>query len=534
LCSENQEYNGVKEICEEPPAKCENGKVPRPEDDIGGGGNDCICPTTLPYIIDGVCSTCAEPKVRFESTNEPSDNEGECHCPLKQHWDGTNCIACPSGDNWIFNNNECERTCPNDLIWQKSEYGAESGTCVCPKEKPNLVDGVCRDCQQSGREYKDGICQCPVGTHYNTAQEKCITCTKEEPHYDEDMNICRKDCEATGRSWDAEIVNDNGGNGGCICETPLQWNEQKNKCVKGCPPERPVQDSFGCRRRRKSDCRNQDIDPETQKCVSKGAITVATWKARARHMCNQYLSGKITFKEGNIIAKDIYSMNNNQLPDNVGFVKAGSAKNSRGAYVFDKKQVLYPNVKGKGYSSILKNWRGPKGDGYGYNYDLPEQCPKCNSPTTCTSQERVVCPVYLLPYSTNPDYPAENSMFVTMITRENWISSCKKGYVPGSRVKNQPDDDWKCKLLKSKTNEDGSLIKAIPVPLPRWIVGEQDASNRPFWICPTDWDGVQIGRYNLGNQEGKHQFNLPGKKTPRFRGASGLSSSTSPKEIVEI
>ena len=152
-CVAPQEYNSVKELCEEPPKVCENGKINAPD----GMQEGCVCPEDKPHMIGDVCAACVAPKTNFISINEPADEVGECRCPESAiHYNKvTNeCIHCGEGDEWIFdttignNGGECRKECGDQFVWTLGTTGV--GSCACPKEKPHNVHGKCVNCADNG------------------------------------------------------------------------------------------------------------------------------------------------------------------------------------------------------------------------------------------------------------------------------------------------------------------------------------------------------------------------------------------------
>ena len=557
-CVHPQEYNPAKEICEEPPAVCENGKINAPEGSPTEG--ECVCPDDKPHFLGTLCGTCMEPRIRFESDNIPADDIGTCQCPHHAiHWNtvAQECIGCPEGDDWTFdvdlgNGGECRKECGGEYVWKPGSTGPESGMCVCPEGKPHNVHGKCVDCATNGGRntfheiecskqhgshsrrllllerkaekttkmsvdvgaLKCGVCDCPVEKpHYNGPQDKCVQCDNpRKPHWDDEYEECVSPCHG-GQIFMPEYDE-------CVCNPPTVWIATEGRCGQGCPEERPELDrSTGlCRRRKYTDCNPPFIDPVSQEC-KQGTMTEVTWQKRSAKICQMYISGLVTYREVQSIAIGAYQMNKGKLPMNV---REGMMKDTG-----------TDPTKAAGYKDILKNWRGPAGDARAYFYNLPSTCNQCMAQTpfpkgTNCADMGCECNNLIDPYNECPHYgdvinDEGLSMYVTLMSPETWKRSCKTIHTK-STSKNAVAADWKCNLKIPKA----LLEYGIPVPLPRFKVPNSEA----FWTCPAPWVPLPGTIMKVGGQRGRFKEVQVSSKattptTPTQRVANTVAVSTS-------
>ena len=487
-------FNSETGLCE---ASCSGGQV------IEEGTGNCICPEGEMLIknpTDGSeqCGKCVAPKLRYV--------DGACECPVdRPHFASSSneCLSCKDHSDggstrpwaWMAESERCELLCPegSGQIFKVPDLEPASkalvtgprGSCVCPKDTPHWVDGVCINCNdgrpksvfrafsqepstsalleeqhvkqrrflrstshqnaallQLSRQMLTktdqtipGRCVCPPDRE-NFAQSinKCVETCKDGAQWNDQSEQCEVPCD-TGMHFDAS-------KGACVCDPPTRMGVD-GLCQPGCPASRPVsKPEGGCRRRYAEDCRKIGKvlpDPVTQEC--RGQFTDATRIKWSREVCKLYLEGKITWRQLSNIVNDIVTANGGKIPK--------SMKGGTGAL---ENRITETD----GYKQVLKNWLTSKGDSKAVNYGI------------------------------EPRVDEDGNPYVTKLSYNTWQATCNKNSgAPSSR-----NPGWKCNWLKkSRTRapfHSGDANKgSLPVPLPR--IKPKDAGGE-FWVCPAPWD----------------------------------------------
>ncbi len=189
-----------------------------------------------------------------------------CICPSdKPNWDGTNCIACPSGTTW----NDVEKKCKGPAPAACPDGTLEGACCTTPGTKCKndggtlkcLTDPTCPNCvdtDTANDPYKKGTCYDTVNSVCGFTSGGCTdTCASNgavTEYYCAGSGTA-KSCMPTTKSCSSSDVCSYGvctstpgygGGGGCTWLTNFVDSNNNRICSSGCPPSYPNQQYTCC------------------------------------------------------------------------------------------------------------------------------------------------------------------------------------------------------------------------------------------------------------------------------------------------